>query len=347
MLTNAIQNKKFNSRVKSVPASRAFCLARPVWLISFAIMFNKLLCSVTVFVLVASAAVAAPTSKKQILFFTKSSGFEHSVISWKGGRPSYAEKVLMEIGTQQGWEFTFSKDGSKFSRDYLAQFDAVFFYTSGDLSSPGTDKQPPITSEGKQALFDYIRSGRGFIGTHSASDTYHTDNESKKGPERYVNHGEKADPYVRFLGCEFIKHGAQQVATNTVTDPKFPGFGKLGPTYAFHEEWYSLKDFTPDVHVLSVIDAPAMKGVEYKRPPYPNTLARQEGAGRVWYTAMGHREDVWTNPIFQQILIGGTKWALGEIKAEVPANLKETAPGAYTNPPYVEPKAATPKPKAR
>ncbi len=308
----------------------------------------KLLGSFSILALLAVTAVAAPAPRKQILFFTKSSGFEHSVISWKGGRPSHTEKVLLELGKKQGWEFTFSKDGSKFSPDYLARFDAVLFYTSGDLSSPGTDQHPPITPAGKQALFDFVRGGKGFIGTHSASDSYHTDNEAKKGPARYVNHGEKADPYVRFLGCEFIKHGAQQVATNTVTDPKFPGFEKLGPTFALHEEWYSLKDFTPDVHVLSVLDAPAMKGIEYQRPPYPSTLARQEGAGRVWYTAMGHREDVWTNPVFQQILIGGIRWALGEAKAEVPANIKETAPGAFTNPPYIEPKpAAAAKPKAK
>ena len=312
-------------------------------------MFNtRILCrAVTVMVLAsAMAASAASAPRKKILFFTKSSGFEHSVITWKNGRPSYAEKVLLELGKQQGWDFTFSKDGSKFSPEYLNQFDAVFFYTSGDLSSPGTDQQPPISAAGKQALFDYVRGGKGFIGTHSASDAYHTDNESKKGPERFVNHGEKADPYVRFLGCEFIKHGAQQVATNTVTNPKFPGFEGLGPSYAFLEEWYSLKDFTPDIHVLSVIDSTTMKGDDYKRPPYPTTMARQEGAGRVWYTAMGHREDVWTHPIFQQILIGGIKWALGDAKADVPANLKETAPGAYTNPPYVEPKPAAVKPKA-
>jgi type 1 glutamine amidotransferase len=213
----------------------------------------------------------------------------------------------------------------------------VFFYTTGDLCSEGTDKQPPMSKEGKQALFDYVKSGKGFIGTHSASDTFHTDNESQKGPERYLNHGEKADAYVHFLGAEFIKHGKQQDAKNTVTDAKFPGFEKVGATYGFMEEWYSLKDFNSDIHVLSVIDAPAMEGKEYERPAYPSTWARKEGAGRVWYTAMGHREDVWTNPTFQEILIGGVKWALGDVQADVPANLKETAPGAMTNPPYVAP----------
>jgi len=306
-------------------------------------MLNKLIVPLACLGLALSLVFAAPEAKKpRILFFTKSSGFEHSVITWKNGRPSHAEKVLLELGAKQGWEFEFSKDGSKFSKDYLSQFDAVFFYTTGDLCSEGTDKQPPMSAEGKQALFDFVRAGRGFIGTHSASDTFHTNNESKKGPDRYLNHGEKADAYVRFLGGEFIKHGAQQVARNTVTNPKFPGFENVGPEYGFQEEWYSLKDFAPDIHVLSVMDAPAMKGAEYQRPPFPSTWARKEGHGRVWYTAMGHREDVWTNPIFQDILIGGIRWALGQVQEEVPPNLKETAPEALTNPPYVEPKPAAP-----
>jgi type 1 glutamine amidotransferase len=308
-------------------------------------MTKKLfIASVTLLSLCALTLGADGGTKKRILFFTKSSGFEHSVISWKDGQPSYAENILTQLGKRNGWEFAFSKDGSKFSKDYLVQFDAVFFYTTGDLCSPGTDKQPPMSAAGKQALFDYVRSGKGFIGTHAACDTFHTDNESKKGPDRYVNHGDKADPYVRFIGGEFIKHGAQQVAKNTVTDPKFPGFAEVPATYSFHEEWYSLKDFTPDIHVLSVIDAPAMKGIEYERPPYPSTWARKEGNGRVFYTAMGHREDIWTNPVFQQILIGGIKWALGEAQADVSPNIKQTAPGAYTNPPYPTPKPGAAKP---
>ena len=304
--------------------------------------FYPLVVILTLLFLVTAFTVSA--APKKILFFTKSSGYEHSVISWKDGQPSFAEKILLELGRKNGWEFTFSKDGSKFSPAYLAQFDAVFFYTTGDLCSKGTDGQPPMTPAGKQALFDYVRSGKGFIGTHSATDTFHTDNESKKGPDRYVNHGTNADPYACFIGAEFIIHGAQQVATNRVIDPSFPGFENAGDSFAFQEEWYSLKDFSPDDHVLTVIDAPHMKGPMYERPAYPNTWARKEGKGRVWYTAMGHREDVWTNPTFQQILVGGIKWALGEVPADVTPNIKTAAPGAYTNPLYAEPKPAAAAP---
>ena len=311
-------------------------------------MFPKILAPLACLGLAVSLVFASTAAKKpRILFFTKSSGYEHSVISWKNGQPSFAEKVLLDLGAKQGWDFEFSKDGSKFSKDYLNQFDAVFFYTTGNLLEEGTDKQPAMTAEGKQALFEFVKSGKGFIGTHSASDTFHTNNEATKGPDRYLNHGDKADSYVRLLGGEFIKHGAQQEAKNSVINPKFPGFEKLGTDYTFHEEWYSLKDFTPDIHVLSVMDAPAMKGDEYKRPPFPSTWARKEGEGRVWYTSMGHREDIWTNPVFQDILIGGIRWALGEVQADVPANLQDVAPGAYTNPPYVEPKPPAPKPQKK
>ena len=292
-----------------------------------------LLCLITV----SLGAVEVPTRK--ILFFTKSSGYEHEVISWAKGQPSFAEKELLLMGKENNWEFTFSKDGSKFSPEYLAQFDALMFYTTGDLCDLGRDKNPPMTLAGKQAIFDFVRGGKGFIGVHSCSDTFHTDNESQKGPERYVNHCEKADPFVKFLGAEFIIHGKQQVAKNIVVDPTFPGFEKIGESFSFHEEWYSLKDYNSDIHVLTIIDSPAMVGTMYERPPYPNCWVRNEGKGRVFYTAMGHREDVWTNPIFRQILIGGSKFALGDAKGDTTPNLMKVAPGSSINPRYVPPKA--------
>lgn len=272
----------------------------------------------------------------KLLFFTKSSGFEHSVISWNKGKPSLAEKVFIDLGSKNKWEFEFSKDGSKFSPSYLAGFDAVIFYTTGDLTTTGTDKQPAMTPEGKQALFDYVKSGKGFIGLHSASDTFHTANESQKGPDRYANHGKDADSYVHFLGAEFIIHGAQQVATNKVIDPAFPGFADLGESFSYNEEWYSLKDFNSDIHVLTVIDAPSMKGPMYDRPAYPTTWARQEGKGRVFYTAMGHRDDIWSNPAYQSILTGAIRWATGDVEAAVAPNLSTAAPGAMTNPKFAK-----------
>jgi len=290
-----------------------------------------------------AALAAAPTRK--ILFFSKSSGFEHSVISYKNGKPSYAERILSELGERNNWQLTFSKDGSLFNPKYLEQFDALFFYTTGDLCTEGTDKNPPMTPEGKQAFIDYVASGKGFIGTHSAADTFHTHNNQPGTPERYRNFGEEADPYAKMLGGQFIVHGKQQMATMKVVDPTFPGFSKCGPSFDMKEEWYSLKDFQPDLHVLLLQETHNMEGGPYERPAYPGTWARKHGQGRVFYTSMGHREEVWSDTIFQDLLSGGVSWAVGNVKADVTPNLSEVAPKAAENPQVPPPKApATPKP---
>ena len=98
------------------------------------------------FLTLASAALAAPV--KKILFFSKCSNFEHSVVRERAGQPSWAQQVLTELGAKHGYAFTFSKDGSKFAPAYLAQFDAYFFYTSGDLLAAGKDGNPPMTAAG-------------------------------------------------------------------------------------------------------------------------------------------------------------------------------------------------------
>ena len=200
-----------------------------------------------------------------------------------------------------------------------------------------------MSPAGKQALLDYVAGGGGFIGSHSASDTFHTANEDKKGPERYANHGKDADPYVRMLGAEFIRHGKQQTAKMRCVDPKFPGMEKATDGFEMMEEWYSLKDFGDDLHVLLVQETGTMEGSDYQRPPYPATWVRRHGQGRVFYTSMGHRDDVWANPTFQEILTGGIRFALGAATADVTPNIQQVTPEALKNPPYVEPKPAAPK----
>ena len=128
------------------------------------------------------------------------------------------------------------------------------------------------------------------------------------------------------------------------------------------EEWYSLKNFAPNLHVLLVQDTSKMdiKGRNkpgYDRPNYPSTWAHEYGdgglastsslhggsllahkaqmhrKGRVFYTSMGHREDIWTNPVFQQVILGGMNWALGNVDADVTPNLQTAAPQAGVLPP--------------
>ena len=105
------------------------------------------------------------------------------------------------------------------------------------------------------------------------------------------------------------------------------GFGKSGPSFRITDEWYALKNMPEDMHVILVQNTKGMKGREYQRPSYPMTWARNFGKGRVFYTSMGHREDVWENPMYQGLLIGALGWATGRVNVDVTPNIKEVTPG--------------------
>ncbi|MSU24125.1 MAG: ThuA domain-containing protein [Opitutus sp.] len=294
-----------------------------------------------------SVAGAAPATKK-VLFFTKSSGFEHSVIKRVAGQPSFAMQVLQELGEKNNLEFIESKDGSLFSTEYLAQFDAILFFTSGVLtlarhSATRGDGQPPMTEAGKAAFLQAITDGKGFVAVHAASDSFHSPGNLDHGPARNQNDGANTTDYVKMLGAEFIKHDAQQPAHQIIADEKFPGMNAVPPDFGPHEEWYSLKNFAPDLHVLLVQDTKGMTGPSYARPNYPATWARRHGQGRVFYTSMGHREDVWLNPVFQSVLLGGLNWSLRRVEADVTPNLARVAPQAHVLPAYVAPPPPVPK----
>lgn len=283
-------------------------------------------------------ASAADGPRRRVLFFSKSAGFEHPMIKRQGDQLSAAEKLLTEWGSKHNFDVTCTKDGSVFTPENIAKYDAFFFYTTGDLTTPGTDKNPPMSPAGKAAFLDAIKNGKGFVGTHSATDTFHTQPDPADRSNRYINHGEGVDPYIAMIGAEFIKHGAQQKSKMTVIDPNFPGMKAAGSGFEMHEEWYSLKDFRKDLHVLLVQETAGMTGEDYQRPPYPATWARRHGQGRVFYTSMGHRDDVWSNLVFQSILLGGIAWAVGDAKAEVRPNIEKVTPQAWVIPPKPQPK---------
>jgi type 1 glutamine amidotransferase len=273
----------------------------------------------------------------RVLYFTKSAGYEHDIVRHTGGVPSHSERVLLKVGAAHGIDFVFSKDGSLFSPAYFAQFDAVMFFTGGDISSIGDDGHPAVTPEGKLALLDAVADGMGFLAVHSAGDTWHTLESGGGNPayrhHRYRNHGDASDPYIRMLGGEFINHGEQQVATARIVDPRFPGFAGLGVSWRLHEEWYSLKEFAPDLHVLLVLETDGMAGADYQRPPFPLAWARRHGKGRVWFNGLAHRADTWDSAAFQEMLRGGLEWAGRRVDADIVPNIADVTPEAHVFPP--------------
>ena len=269
----------------------------------------------------AVSAAAAEKKAAKILVFTRSQTFEHSVVRpAKGKEKSLVEEVTTALGKKHNFEVTYTKDGRIFLPETIKAFDAFLFETTGDLTKPGGDNQPPMPPEGKKALLEAVAAGKGFVGCHCASDTFHSG-----GPQWENVPEEKRDPYIRMLGGEFIRHGAQQKAWMRVADKNFPG-AKGIEDFNINEEWYSLKNFAPDLHVILAQDTQGMKGLDYERPNFPATWARKHEKGRVFYTSMGHREDVWENAMFQQLLVGGLSWVLGRAEADLTPNMTAAAP---------------------
>ena len=251
--------------------------------------------------------------KQKVLYFTRSAGYEHPPVAQQGGDLSRSEKLLSQWGPEAGFEVVCSKDGAIFDGD-LDQFDAFIFYTSGDLTEKSANPQPgkPMSPEGKMRLLEAIQSGKGFVGIHSATDSFR---------------GDGVDPYIAMLGGEFITHGPQQNAKMKVTSPTFPGIESLGDEFSIHDEWYAQHKFPDDLHVILVQETTGMKGDCYQRPPFPATWARMQGKGRVFYTSMGH-DQIWDDPTFRQVLLGGIAWALGNVDADVTPNIDKVTPKA-------------------
>src|SRR4051794_31722966 len=153
-------------------------------------------------------------STKKILMFTRSQTFEHSVVKrGPGNSDSLAERIVKDLARKHNFEVTCTKDGREFLPETLAKYDAFLFETTGDLTAEGGDKQPPMPKEGKKALLDAIAAGKGFVGCHCASDTFHSKGDAWKNQEK-----DQVDPYIAMVGGEFIRHGAQQESDMHVVD---------------------------------------------------------------------------------------------------------------------------------
>ncbi len=269
------------------------------------------------------SAADDPSKKRRLLMYTRSVGFQHSVVKRNGNDLSLAEQLVTELGKKNNIEVICEKDGRIFESEEFPKFDGFLFETQGDLLSERCqDNSPPMTQAGKKALLDAVAGGKGFVGCHCASDTFHSKGGQWQNQER-----DQVDPYIAMVGGEFIRHGQQQKAWMRVVDAEFPGITKQ-KDFEMLEEWYSLKNFAPDLHVILVQDTQGMKNPDYQRPKYPATWARKHEKGRVFFTSLGHREDVWESAIMQKLLTGALDWTLGRVEAEVKPNLKEVAPQA-------------------
>ncbi|MBA4146961.1 MAG: ThuA domain-containing protein [Verrucomicrobia bacterium] len=244
--------------------------------------------------------VAQPKAPKKMLVVSVTKGFRHSSI------PT-AEKVLGQIAEKSG-DFTVDyvrndKDmAEKMTMKSLEQYDGVIFAnTTGDLPLPD-----------KEGFLNWIKTGKAFVGMHSATDTFR---------------GHKPlDPYVLMIGGEFKTHppGLQQVSCN-VENPNHPACKHLPQPWKIEDEIYILNGFERNnVNMLLSLDKyPGGKDPGF----FPVAWVKQYGKGNIFYTSLGHAEAVWEDPVYQQHILGGIKWALGLEKSkirEINERLKKT-----------------------
>lgn len=226
-----------------------------------------------------------PTSPlKRLVVVTHTTGFRHPSIAT-------AETVLARLADDSRiFTVTFCRDGGDVARlltpSGLSAADGVFFAnTTGNL---GIADLP--------AFLAWIRDGHAFLGAHSASDTYHD-----------------APDYIAMLGAEFDTHGNETSADLRVEEPSHPAVAELPNPFRVFDEIYEFRT-NPRVRVsvLLSLDRHPDDGHPAAGQPgdFPLAWYHSYGTGRVFYTALGHRDEVWNDQRFQQHLLGAIRWAV-------------------------------------
>nr|WP_249810221.1 ThuA domain-containing protein [Bradyrhizobium sp. 157] len=225
----------------------------------------------------------AERPRQRVLYFTYSAGYRHDVIP-------LSKAILTQLGSNSGvFEVTATEDTSEFSPDNLERYAAVMFYTSGEL---------PMSEAQKNALLNFVRSGRGFLGVHSATDTFYT------WPD-----------YLDLVGGYFNGHPWHQAVTIEVVDPGDPLVAFLGNSLQVEDEIYQISDFDyRRSRVLLRLDPRSVDlgktGVHRRFYGWPLAWTRFYGEGRVFYTALGHEPSVWQDARYQRILNNAILWSI-------------------------------------
>lgn len=254
-----------------------------------------------------------PTLKKMLTELAQSSGeFTVDFLDQPDGKPADLkkdatpeEKVAHDTANKEWTETKLKPALEKLTPAGLQGYDGVVFAsTTGDL---------PISD--KPGFLDWLKAGHAFIGLHSASDTFH------KWPE-----------YAEMMGGEFDHHGPQVSVDIINADPKNPATASLPKLWTLsQEEVYQFKPaYDPaKVHELLYMD----KHPNDKTPGhYAVSWCKDYGTGRVFYTSLGHRDDIIDPDLnikdrknsieisqaYRAHVLGGIEWALA-VTPRIPA----------------------------
>jgi len=254
-----------------------------------------------------SQAQSATPPMKHLLIIAEEKGYRHEAVS-------HAIATIERLGRETSlWTTTIRTDTGaltkqklEYNAKNLSDFDAVLFYTGGDLE---------MNPEQKAALLSFVHEdGKGFVGVHSATITF------TSWPE-----------YGEMIGGYFDEHPWGTFdAPILVEDPNFPGMQQWSKSFVLKDEIYQMKDYSRDkVRVLMRLDASKLDlrnpRVHRKDLDFAVTWAKMYGKGRVYYSALGHVEQNWDDPRIQKMYVEAIKWAMGLISADVTSRPLENA----------------------
>jgi type 1 glutamine amidotransferase len=240
-----------------------------------------------------AVAEDAAAKKPKMLLITQSKGFAHPVVQRKGAELSQVEKTVEEWAkSSELFDVDCSQDAAKdFTKENLANYDLVMFYTTGDL---------PIAKETLDYFFgEWLKQkGHGFIGIHSATDTF-----------------KNYEPYWDMVGGTFNGHpwNAGDTVAIKVHDTEHPAMKPWGEEFTIQDEIYQYTNWQPaKVRVLASLDMAKTA----KKAPYhvPVAWAKNYGDGRIFYTNLGHNGSTWERAEFKESVLNAVKWILGEVE---------------------------------
>lgn len=248
---------------------------------------------------------------KRVLYVTHSAGYRHESIP--------ISRQVMEGLDRARLDVVSTEDLSMLSAATLRNFDAVFFFTSGELA---------LTPQQKSDLLEFVRSGKGFGGAHSATDTLYA------WPE-----------YGELIGARFDGHPWVHEVKINVEDPDHPATRHLPPEFSIVDEIYQFREFSRDrVRVLMTLDPGSVNlaatGVNRKDHDFALAWCRPFGAGRAFYTALGHFDGTWQDERFRTMLREALLWLTGATPGDAtPRPIAKPEIGTIGNSATVEPKA--------
>ena len=223
------------------------------------------------------AAEAAASDLPHVMVFTRTRGYRHASIP-------LGVATVQAIGKGR-WVTEHTEDPAWFSPTNLANCKAVVFLsTTGDVL-PGPQQQ---------AFEEYIMGGGGFVGVHAAADTEYD-----------------WAWYGGLVGAWFRDH--TRVCANDVHVERPQDVSMRGLPDPWHrdDEWYAFRtNPRGKVEVLASIDD-KQTGDSNMGGDHPIAWKHDVGKGRSWYTAMGHTKESYSDPRFQQHVLGGILWAAG------------------------------------